>query len=171
MPKFSLTIGNTVSLIALISAVTLAKNAYLLDYPFRIVVLIVCWFAMLYFSHCLGHYVVGRILGIRFRYYFLSKSMLSKAGIPILSRLMSAKVFMTLKLAERPKGLRGFVMFLAGPLASMFSPLVIAFIAGYDPTSSKILFALTIANAVFTGFFSFRHGCIRKAIECLGSTN
>ncbi len=171
MPKFSLAVGNTVSLIALISAVTLAKNAYFLEYPIRIVVLIVCWFAMLYFSHCLGHYVVGRVLGIRFRYYFLSKSMLSKAGIPILSKLMSAKVFMTLKLYERPKGLRGFAMFLAGPLASMVSPLLIAFVVDYDPTSSKILLALTVANAVFTGFFSFRHGCIRKAIECIRSTN
>ena len=31
---------------------------------------ILCWFGLLYFPHCLSHYVVGRLLGIRFRYYY-----------------------------------------------------------------------------------------------------
>jgi len=102
MPRIPLLIGNAISIGMLILAVEIAKHAYaLLDIP-RILVLIICWFTMLYFSHCLSHYIVGRLLGIKFRYYFLSSSMLAKAGIPIISRLLSVKAFLTLKLAEKP---------------------------------------------------------------------
>ncbi len=92
--------------------------------------------------------------------------MLSK--VPHLSKAFSAKVFLTLKLAERPKGWRGFAMFVAGPLASMLSPFGVVIIAyGYDPLSANILLALTIFNVAFTGYFSLKHGCIRKALDCL----
>ncbi len=171
MPKIPLVVGNIVSISMLIIAILTARHAYLLGQPLRLIVLLICWFTMLYFSHCLAHYIVGRALGIGFRYYFLSKSMLSKAGNPLLSKLFSAKVFLTLKLAKKPRGWRGFAMFIAGPLASMFSPLLIVWISSYDPTSSTLLLALTIGNALFTGYFSLKHGCIRKALDCLRSTN
>lgn len=172
MSRISLAVGNIVSISMLIIAILTARHAYLLGQPLRLVVLLICWFAMLYFSHCLSHYVVGRILGIEFRYYFLSKSMLSKAGIPLLSKLFSAKMFLTLKLAKKPRGWRGFAMFIAGPMASMFSPLVVVAITySYDPSSSTLMLALTIGNAIFTGYFSLKHGCIGKALECLRSTN
>jgi len=168
MPKISLLIGNAVSIGMLILAIEIAKHAYALpDIP-RILVLIICWFTMLYFSHCLSHYIVGRLLGIKFRYYFLSSSMLAKAGIPIISRLLSVKAFLTLKLAEKPKGWRGFAMFIAGPIASMLSPLIIVAIAfSYDRFASAILLALTIGNCTFTGYFSYKHGCIRKGLNAL----
>ena len=158
--------GNLISVCMLILALSVAKMTYLLTQPLRIIILLLCWFTMLYFSHCLSHYVVGRLLGIKFRYYFFSKSMLSK--VPIISKLFSAKVFLTLKLAERPRGWRGFAMFIAGPLASMFFPLLIVAIAyGYDIRSAEFLMAITMFNVIFTGYFSFKHGCIRKALDCL----
>ena len=164
--------GNLISVCMLILATIVAEKAYLLTQPLRMIVLLICWFAMLYFSHCLSHYIVGRLLGIEFRYYFLSKSMLAKAGIPVISKLFSAKLFLTLKLAEKPKGWRGFAMFIAGPLASMLSPLLIVAIAyGYDARSAELLLALTIFNAIFTGYFSTKHGCIRKALDCVNLVN
>lgn len=166
--RLPLIVGNVLSICMLILAIIITKRAFLIYQPLRILILLICWFLMLYFSHCLSHYIVGRILGIRFRYYFLSKSMLSKAGIPVISRLLSVKAFLTLKLVEKPKGWRGFAMFIAGPLASMFSPLVIvAFTYGYDKSSSAILLIVTIVNIVFTGYYSYRYGCIRKALGSL----
>ncbi len=167
MGRIPLAIGNLASVSVLVIAVLIARQACELVQPIRFLILLICWFTMLYFSHCLSHYIVGRVLGIEFRYYFLSRSMLSKAGIPLISKLFSAKVFLTLKLAERPRGWRGFAMFIAGPLASMFSPLLIVWVSSCDPTSSTPLLALTIGNALFTGYFSFKHGCIRKALDCL----
>jgi len=166
MPRLPLFIGNFASICMLVLAVYTAKQAYV--FPIRIPILIVCWFFMLYFSHCLAHYIVGRLLGIEFRYYFFSSSMLAKARIPVISKLFSATVFLTLKLAEKPKGWRGFAMFIAGPLASMLSPLVIVAIAyGYDRFASSILLILTIGNGIFTGYYSYRYGCIRKGLNAL----
>jgi len=120
--RIPLIMGNIISICMMAIALIVASHAYLFSKPIRILILIICWFMMLYFTHCLSHYIVGRLLGIRFRYYFLSKSMLSKANIPLISRLTSVKAFLTLKLAEKPKGWKGFAMFIAGPLASMLSP-------------------------------------------------
>ena len=94
--------------------------------------------------------------------------MLSKANIPIISRLTSVKIFLTLKLAEKPRGWKGFVMFIAGPLASMFSPLAIVAIAyGYDRFISFLLLVISIGNAIFTGYYSCKYGCIRKGLNAL----
>ena len=155
--RIPLIMGNIISICMMAIALIVASHAYLFSKPIRILILIICWFMMLYFTHCLSHYIVGRLLGIRFRYYFLSKSMLSKANIPLISRLTSVKAFLTLKLAEKPKGWKGFAMFIAGPLASMLSPLVIVAIAySYDQWSSAILLVLTIGNIIFTGYYSYR---------------
>ncbi len=168
MPRIPLLIGNAISVGMLVLAVEIAKHVYALPEIPKIIILIVCWFVMLYFSHCLSHYIIGRLLGIKFRYYFLSSSMLSKAGIPIISRIFSVKAFLTLKIAEKSKGWRFFAMFVAGPIASMISPLVIVAIAySYDRFASAILLILTIGNAIFTGYFSYKHGCIRKGINAL----
>jgi len=138
------------------------------DFSFRIVPLTICWFSMVYFPHCLAHYVVGRIFGVEFSHYTLSSSMLSKSGIPILSRIFSAKVFLTLRIKKRSGKKSMFAMFLSGPIASMLSPLSIVYIAStYDPTSAKFLAILTVLNIVFSGYFSYKNGCIRKAINSL----
>ncbi len=96
--------------------------------------------------------------------------MLSKAGIPVISKLLSSRVFLTLRLAERPEGWRGFVMFASGALASMLSPFLIAVISWVNPPTRQYsypLFLMSIGNAVFTGYFSLRYGCLAKALRCL----
>lgn len=168
MAKLPLPLGNSICLLFIAIAIELAELSRSLVFAFRLPVLIACWFAMLYFTHCPSHYVVGRLLGIEFEYYFLSKSMLAKANIPLLSSMLSKKFFLTLKIKERKPGKRTFIMFISGPLASMFSPLAIPIIVlSYDSFTSYLLFLLTAANAVFTGYYSYRFGCIRKGIDAL----
>ncbi len=64
-----LVVGNVVSVCMLTLAVVVAEIAGSIRQPYRLIVLLGCWFTMLYFSHCLSHYVVGRILGIEFKYF------------------------------------------------------------------------------------------------------
>mgnify|MGYP000058806896 CR=1 FL=1 len=165
--KIPLFVGNSLSLLILSTAIVLAEYGWLTPPPVRIFILIVCWFLVLYFSHCLTHYIVGRLLGVEFDYYFLSSSMLSKANIP-LSNIFSTRIFLTLKIRRRATKRKMFIMFLSGPLASMFFPLIVVIIAhGYDRLSSTILALISMANILFTGYFSYKHGCIRKAINSL----
>jgi len=163
-----LIVGNTISAVFIVVAIVLAFEAQHIDNPYRFVLLLISWFAMLYFSHCLTHYIVGRILGVEFSHYFLSKSMLAKAGIPVVSRLFSVKVFLTLKIKRRAGKKAMFAMFLSGALASMFTPLVVVYIAfGFDKQLATILLLLSLFNICFTGYFSYKHGCIRKALNSL----
>ena len=165
--KIPLFVGNSLSLLILSTAILLAEYGWLTPPPVRIFILIVCWFLVLYFSHCLTHYIVGRLLGVEFDYYYLSSSMLSKANIP-LSNIFSTRIFLTLKIRRRATKRKMFIMFLSGPLASMFFPLIVVIIAhGYDRLSSTILALISMANIFFTGYFSYKHGCIRKAINSL----
>ena len=91
--------------------------------------------------------------------------MLSKANILILSKLLSKRIFLTLVIE---RGWKIFAMFLAGPIASMFSPLSIVLISyEFDKAIAISLTILTIFNLVFTGYYSYRYGCIRKDIDSL----
>ncbi len=159
---------NSISILCIILTLITAYELRNVQNPLRILLLTICWFSMVYFPHCLAHYVVGRLLGVEFSHYTLSKSMLSKARLPIMSRIFSVKVFLTLRIKKRSGKRAMFFMFLAGPLASMLSPFTISFIVlSYDQTSAKIFTALTIFNILFTGYFSYKHGCIRKALNSL----
>jgi len=163
-----LIVGNTISVVFIVVAIVLAFEARHIDNPFRFVLLLISWFVMLYFSHCLTHYIVGRILGVEFSHYFLSKSMLAKAGIPVVSRLFSVRAFLTLKIKRRAGRKAMFAMFLSGALASMFTPLVVVYIAfSFDRQSAIFLLLLSLFNICFTGYFSYKHGCIRKALNSL----
>ncbi len=166
--RIPLVVGNSISIIAIVLTLYIATALRDFQNPIRFPILLLCWFSMLYFTHCISHYIVGRILGIEFSHYRLSKSMLSKANLPIVSKLFSAKVFLTLIIKKRKSGSKMFAMFISGPLASMFSPLVVVAISyGFDKTSAAILLVLTVINATFSGYYSYRLGCIRKGINSL----
>ena len=168
MAKIKIVYGNIVSIIFVAVAVYLSKVASIFPFLLRVLISLFCWYAMLYFTHCISHYIVGYILGVKFSHYFISKSMLSKAKIPLLSTLFSRKVFLGLKIKRKSSNFRMFLMFLAGPLASMFSPLVIVFnIYSYDKLIGFLLLILTMGNIIFTGYYSYKFGCIRKALNSL----
>jgi len=163
MVEYSLRRVNFISASILVLTLLVAKLSCRLPELFSLTILTVCWFSMLYFSHCLTHYVTGRLLGIKFRYYTLSPSMLSRT-FPFLKRF---RVFLTLRLAEKPEGWRGFAMFASGTLASMLSPLLVVYISECNPLAFRFLLSLTAFNIVFTGYFSSKQGCISKGLKCL----
>jgi len=163
-----LVIGNTISIFFIMFAIVIAFKSQQFKNPLRLLILLVSWFLMLYFTHCLSHYIVGRMLGVQFSHYFLSRSMLAKAKIPVVSRLFSARIFLTLKIKNRAGRKAMFAMFISGALASMFTPLVIVLIAfSFDKHSAMILLLLSLFNICFTGYFSYKYGCIRKALNSL----
>ncbi|RUM34751.1 MAG: hypothetical protein DSY33_01370 [Archaeoglobus sp.] len=162
--KYSINKVNCTSTLILASTLVVAVLSCHLPSIFAFMVLIVCWFSMLYFSHCLAHYLIGSILGIKFKYYTLSRSMLSKK----FHFLENINIFLTLRLDEKPKGWKGFAMFVAGPVSSMLTPLTIVVISWTcHPFISKILLLLTVFNALFTGYFSSKYGCVYKGLKCL----
>lgn len=139
-----------------------------LHYAFKIPISLILWFLSIYCVHCLAHYIVGTILGIRFKGYKFSKSMLSKAGIPIISKIFSKKVFLTLIIGERRDKKANFYMFISGPIASILFPFVVSLIIySHSKLLGVFLIVLSSFNAVFTGYFSYRYGCIKKALNSL----
>ncbi len=162
-PRYPLHRVNAVSTAILALTLLLAKLSCSFTMPLSLTLLVICWFLILYFSHCLAHYVTGRLLGIKFRYYTLSPTMLSRS-FPFLRRF---RVFLTLRLAEKPEGWRGFVMFTSGALASMLSPLLVVYISRCNPLAFRFLLSITLFNIIFTGYFSSKQGCISKGLKCL----
>ena len=132
-------------------------------FPLNALFILVAWFCFWFFSHDLAHHIVGRIVGVSFRYYFLGRSAMTKMSLPIVSALLRTVPVLGLKIDKSslnsfsPKSVRA--MYASGALASMLLPWVVV------PTSYAISFPvgivltiLTIANDIFTLYFSPRVG-------------
>ncbi len=162
-----LAIGNAVLIILAAISILTAILCKQIHWFLRIPILLVCWFLMLYSSHCLAHYIVGSLLGIKFSHYTFSKSMLSKSNL-FISKIFSVKAFLTLRIKERGGGKAMFLMFISGPLASILSPfIIVAIVYSYDSLFSFVLLILSIANGIFSGYMSYKYGCIKKALDAI----
>ena len=56
--------------------------------PVDLLFLLAAWFCLWFFSHDLAHHVIGRIVGVGFRYYFLGRSSITKLNLPIVSNVL-----------------------------------------------------------------------------------
>ena len=132
-------------------------------FPLNVLLILVAWFCFWFFSHDLAHHIVGRIFGVSFRYYFLGRSAITKMSLPVASNLLRVVPVLGVKIDKSilnsisPKNVRA--MYASGALSSMLLPWVVV------PTSYAISFPvgilltiLTIANDVFTLYFSPRVG-------------
>ncbi len=63
----------------------------------RITLLLFTWFTLWFFSHDLTHHVVGTLVGVRFQYYFLGRSAITRLKLPLISRLMGYVPVLVLK--------------------------------------------------------------------------
>src|SRR5207302_10219232 len=54
-------------------------------FPVDLVFIFAGWCCFWFFSHDLAHHIVGRIVGVAFRYYFLGRSSITKQNLPIVS--------------------------------------------------------------------------------------
>ena len=137
-------------------------------FPVNAVLIVVAWFCLWFFSHDLAHHVVGRIFGVTFRYYFFGRSAITKLGLRIVSDAMRLVPVLGIKIDKHSlnsisaNGVRA--MYASGAVSSMFLPWL-AVSAGYAIALSIgiLLTILTIANDVFTLYFSLRVGDLHHA--------
>jgi VIT1/CCC1 family predicted Fe2+/Mn2+ transporter len=139
-------------------------------YPTSIVAVsaVLSFFCLWYFPHTLAHYLVGKMVGIRFRHFFLGKSAIMRLHWPV-NRVL--KYFPVLgisieKLNYREVLKKKKVMMLwSGPIVSMILPFLVPvtlFVLGHK-TLTAIFVVIALANLLFTTYFSPKVGCISKA--------
>jgi hypothetical protein len=137
-------------------------------FPINALFVLAAWFCLWFFSHDLAHHIVGRILGVTFRYYFIGRSAIIKLGLPVVSNAMRLVPMLGLKVdkpslnAISPNRLRA--MFASGAVSSMLLPWL-AIPAGYAVglPFGILITILTLANDLFTLYFSIRVGDLHHA--------
>ncbi len=151
-----------ISLIGLAPAVPVIPLAFLLY--------LAAWFCLLFFPHGLTHYLVGVLVGVRFRHYSFSKSAVSKLRMRSLRVLASKLVVLTLRVDQASlrsiSPLRRSIMFSSGAVASMVLPFLAATASfGHLPLSLSILLLLiSVVNLAFDFYYSPRAGDISRAV-------
>ncbi|MCS7121348.1 MAG: hypothetical protein NZ895_01920 [Archaeoglobaceae archaeon] len=157
--KLPVWLGNLIE----VAGITFGSIVLLLDRS--LLSLLISWFCFWYFSHCITHYIVGKIFGIKFLYYFVGKSAILKLNLQIFKFF---KIFPVLGIKvdkdsiKRVSKKRKAIFYSSGAFASMFSPIICLFFTK-DFTSFLILATLTVLNIAFTLIFSSKVGDLYKA--------
>jgi hypothetical protein len=137
-------------------------------FPLDALFILVAWLCFWFFSHDLAHHIVGRLVGVSFRYYFLGRSAITKMSLPIASNLLKAVPVLGLKIDKSslnsisPNDVQA--MYASGVVSSMLLPWVVV-PTGYAISRPVgiLLTVLTIANDVFTLYFSPQVGDLHHA--------
>jgi hypothetical protein len=167
--RIPLLLGNAIEILGIavaISVIVVAPDISSL--PLRFLTYLFAWVCLLFFPHCLSHYVTGRLVGVRFTHYLVSNSPVAKLGLPVISRV-TAKIPMlgvradqrSLKLVSR--GVR-VVMFTSGAAASMIFPFfaAVASLGRLPSLLSGLLLLLSVGNVAFDLYYSPRAGDISR---------
>jgi hypothetical protein len=168
--RIPLLVGNIVEVVGVLFGLYLISFAF--DVPsilLRFLVYLVAWGCLLFFPHGLTHYIIGRLVGISFQYYYLGRSSVYKLKLPFVRTLASRAVVLTLKVDQRSlrsasPGSRA-VMFCSGAVASMVLPFFAAVTSlGSLPMNlTAILLLLSAANLVFDLYYSPKASDIARA--------
>ena len=126
------------------------------------------WFCLWFFPHDLAHHVVGRVLGVGFRYYFLGRSAITKLRLPMISELSSKIPVLGLKIdkhtLESVSPNKARIMYGSGAISSMLLPFLVLPTAYVISIPVGIVFTLlTLANSLFTIYFSSHVGDLHRA--------
>ncbi len=168
--RIPIPVGNMIEIVGIIFALYLIFSApRIADILLQFLVYVVAWGCLLFFPHGIAHYVVGRFVGIRFQYYYLSRSSVYKLKLPLARAIASRSLVLTLKvdqgsLRSASPGGRA-VMFSSGAVASMILPFYATLTSvGHLPMNlSAILLLLSAANLVFDLYYSPKAGDISRA--------
>ena len=136
--------------------------------PAQFLLLLGVWVFLWFFSHDLTHQLVGGIAGVKFRYYFLGRSAITKLKLPVISTLAKSIPILGLKLdkqsLEALSKNRVRLMYSSGTIASMLFPFIVLPEAYMIKTLLGVFFTLlTLTNLLFTIYFSSRAGDLRRA--------
>ncbi len=171
--RISLSAGNLVSLACIATAYWLLF--FVTSLPFtggRFLVGLISFTLLWFFTHDLAHYIVGRVIGIRFSHYYLGLSNIVRLNI-FPKPLKTLPVVLGIKIDRKNSRASPFgyaAMYSAGPLASMLTPLTVPIIILYNNPASlagQLLLIIAAANVFFTSLFSPKAGCFAKALKAL----
>ena len=170
-PRLTLAQGASLSVIGLfLGTITwLAALVPRLPLAIKLPLLLFTWFALWFFTHDLTHHIVGSIVGVKFQYYFLGRSGITKLKLPLVSRLMKHVPVLVLKIDKASLDKISVAsrkwMHASGAIASMAMPVLIlptAYTTG--PVWVGVLFTImVVGSAVFTLYFSPKSGDLYRA--------
>jgi hypothetical protein len=164
-----LVLGNGIEIIGIAVAIYLIVVAPDIDdFLLRFVVYLLSWVSLEFFPHCLTHFAIGRLLGVRFTNYLLSKSPVARLKLPVISAVASAVPVLGLEidrssLRSVSRGARA-VMFASGTAASVIFPFFV-FVASIGRLSiilSGCLLLLSAANLLLDLYYSPKAGDISR---------
>ncbi|MEM2883056.1 MAG: hypothetical protein QXY08_00560 [Nitrososphaerales archaeon] len=169
---YPLHLFNTLQIIGLILASELLITASTLTPPLSYILALLSWILYWFTPHGLAHYLVGKVLGIRFSHYFIGLSNLYRLKfIPTQLKLM----LLTLGIKTESKSLSAAsprakaTMYAAGAVASMAlpftTPIYLLYVGLFN--EGVVFLTLSILSAVFSIYFSFRAGDLWKATRAL----
>jgi hypothetical protein len=142
----------------------------------NLILLSITFLLFWYFPHSLSHYLIGRLLGIKFNHYYLHVSGMSRIDNSFLAwtgRLMpmlGVKADRHSLRSATPN--RRAAMYASGVTVSMITPVICIYTAFAiaAPYIGLLLTAVLVGNGLFTVYFSGKVGDIAKAIKTRFST-
>jgi hypothetical protein len=161
-PRLSLLHGNLIELVGTLVAFALNHYAPSLGGVYvRFALYLLSFACLIFFPHCLAHFIIGTLVGIKFDYYSIRESSISRLNLPIsFPRLpvLSLKVNRESLKHTNPFG-RG-AMFASGAIVSVLLPFIVVASAlpNIPQLPGMLLLVLAIANAAFDLYYSPRAG-------------
>lgn len=167
--KIPLVLGNGIEILGIVAAIYLIVVAPDINNVLvKLLAYLLSWACLEFFPHCLAHFAIGRLLGVRFTSYILSKSPAAKLRLPVISAAASVIPILGLKidqssLASVSRGARA-VMFASGAAVSMIFPffVVVASIGRLPAILSGGLLLLSVANLTLDLYYSPKAGDISR---------
>jgi hypothetical protein len=131
---------------------------------------------ILYLVHCPSHYIVGRIVGIKFTGLVVGRSALKRSSSRVV-RLIGERAVTPVLVVDRASlarvsPLQRKAMFYSGVTASTAAPFLVALFASLsgDPVSILATLAVAIGYLAFNIVYSPTTGDVHRARLLAGST-
>lgn len=167
--RVGLVLGTVFSGLAVALGILLITNLPFGNSSLVLMIGLLSWVLLWFFTHDLAHLIIGLVTGVRFSYYYLGRSDIVRLKGFLPDSLKSMIIVLGLKIdrINSRANSAGFVaMYVAGPLASMFLPFIVPIVILLKDSHSLtglILLIVSLVNLGFTLWFSPKVGCISKA--------
>lgn len=162
------TVLGTLSLLAMSSGQNSLDNGIMLG---------ISWMSLWYFPHCLIHYVIGTIVGVKFKGYWLGKSSIRYLPHRILKTIGGLVPVLIIRIdhdhfLSSPRWGR-VLMHTGGAVTSMTLPLIVSVVSftKVDLIFAASAFSAALVNIAFTAYFSSKVGDIGRATAILRQRN
>ena len=167
--KIPLILGNVIEILGVAVAILLIVAASGVNSALvRFLFYLISWACLVFFPHCLTHFVVGRLVGVRFRHYIVGKSSITKLRLPVVSAVATLFLLLELRVDRRSLGsLSGgarAATFASGATASMIFPFLVPVVAfrHLPAVWSFALLLLSLANVCFDLYYSPKAGDLSR---------